>query len=207
VLSAIRSSTPSALPPELTRSPSAYAKTTPAGPDPGLAHVKPAPSRQGPMVRIHLPPAESLRTIGSSAAESIRSRQRKQGPYGALGEVAFALSATDASINPAASRPRRSRQQGADRADPSAGRPRASPPPRRESRMRRCRQWRPGPRRDRRVCLGFPRQHRELGIIGKLSACRVVKRSVERWQLLDRIRQHRRCPAPRRRVRQGIEPV
>jgi hypothetical protein len=36
---------------------------------------------------------ESLRTIGSSAAESIRGRQRKQGPYGALGEVAFALSA------------------------------------------------------------------------------------------------------------------
>src|SRR6516165_1963606 len=50
-------------------------------------------------------------------------------------------------------------------------------------------------------CFGFPRQHRELGNIGKLSACRVVKRGVERWQLLDRIRQHRRCPAPRRRVR------
>src|ERR1700730_1130586 len=41
----------------------------------------------GPRVRIHLPPAESLRTIGSSAAEAIRGRQRKQGPYGALGEV------------------------------------------------------------------------------------------------------------------------
>jgi len=50
-------------------------------------------------------------------------------------------------------------------------------------------------------CLGVPRWHRELGNLGQLSACPVVKRGVERWQLLDRIRQHRRCPAPRRRVR------
>src|SRR5215813_6374442 len=49
-------------------------------------------------------------------------------------------------------------------------------------------------------CLGVPRQDRELHNFGKLSACRVVKRRVERWQFLDRIRQHRRCPAPRRRV-------
>ena len=49
-------------------------------------------------------------------------------------------------------------------------------------------------------CLGFPRRHRELGNFGHLSPCPVVKCGVERWQLLDRIRQHRRCPAPRRRV-------
>src|ERR1700746_1680170 len=35
----------------------------------------------------------------------------------------------------------------------------------------------------------------------QLSARPVVKRGVERRQLVDRIRQHRWCPAPRRRVR------
>src|SRR5205807_7557118 len=48
--------------------------------------------------------------------------------------------------------------------------------------------------------LGVPRRHRELGNFRQLSARPVVKRGVERWQLLDRIRQHRRCPAPRLRV-------
>src|SRR5215468_2943818 len=50
-------------------------------------------------------------------------------------------------------------------------------------------------------CLGVPRRHRELGNLGQLTARPVVKRGIERWQLLDRIRQHRRRPAPRRRVR------
>src|SRR6516162_8557071 len=50
-------------------------------------------------------------------------------------------------------------------------------------------------------CLGVPRRHRELGNFGQLSPCLVVKRGVKRWQLLDRIRQHRGCSAPRRRVR------
>src|SRR5580704_13900153 len=49
--------------------------------------------------------------------------------------------------------------------------------------------------------LGVPRRHRELGNLGELSARLVVKRGVERWQLLDRIRQQRQCPAPRLRVR------
>jgi hypothetical protein len=48
---------------------------------------------------------------------------------------------------------------------------------------------------------GFPRRHREFGNFGHLSPCPVVKCGVERWQLLDRIRQRRRRPAPRRRVR------
>src|SRR6516162_3464593 len=55
--------------------------------------------------------------------------------------------------------------------------------------------------RGRLECLGVPRRHRELGDFGQLSLRRVVKRGVKRWQLLDRIRQDRRCPAPRRRVR------
>src|SRR6266446_9091552 len=50
-------------------------------------------------------------------------------------------------------------------------------------------------------CLGVPRRHRELGNFGQLGARPVVKRGIERWQLLDRIRQHRWCPAPRRRIR------
>jgi len=50
-------------------------------------------------------------------------------------------------------------------------------------------------------CFGIPRWHRELGTFGQLSARPVVKRGVERWQLPNRIRQHRRCPAPRRCVR------
>src|SRR5215469_12658827 len=49
-------------------------------------------------------------------------------------------------------------------------------------------------------CLGVPRRHRELGNFGQLSARPVVKRGVERWQALDRIRQHRRCLASRRRI-------
>src|SRR5215472_18506125 len=50
-------------------------------------------------------------------------------------------------------------------------------------------------------CFGLPRRYREFGNSGQPSACPVIKRGVERWQLLDRIRQHRRCSAPRRRVR------
>src|SRR5438874_6768777 len=50
-------------------------------------------------------------------------------------------------------------------------------------------------------CLGIPRRHREFGNFRQLSARPVVKRGVERWQLLDRIRPHRQCPAPRLRVR------
>src|SRR5438874_9690678 len=38
-------------------------------------------------------------------------------------------------------------------------------------------------------CLGFPRWHRELGNFGQLSPCPIVKCGVERWQLLDSIRQ------------------
>src|SRR5215472_6158941 len=49
-------------------------------------------------------------------------------------------------------------------------------------------------------CLAVPRQHHELCNFRQLSARLVVKRGVERWQLLDRIRQHRQCSAPRRRV-------
>src|SRR5215831_1330171 len=49
--------------------------------------------------------------------------------------------------------------------------------------------------------LGVPRRHCELGNFGQLSARHIVKRGVERWQLLDRIRQHRRCPPPCRGVR------
>src|SRR6516165_2971823 len=51
--------------------------------------------------------------------------------------------------------------------------------------------------------LGFPRRHRELGNFGHFRPYLVVKCGVERWQLLDRIRQHRWCLAPRRRV-QGM---
>src|SRR6516164_2158258 len=50
-------------------------------------------------------------------------------------------------------------------------------------------------------CLGVPWRHHDLGNFGQLIARFVVKRGVERWQLLDRIRQHRYCPAPCRRVR------
>src|SRR6516162_4849664 len=50
-------------------------------------------------------------------------------------------------------------------------------------------------------CPGIPGRHRELGNFRQLSARPVVKRGVERWQLLDRIRQHRRCPASLGRVR------
>src|SRR3954454_18771931 len=50
-------------------------------------------------------------------------------------------------------------------------------------------------------CLGVTRRHRELGNFGQLGARSFVKRGIERWQLLDRIRQPRRCPAPCRRVR------
>src|SRR5580693_5648824 len=49
--------------------------------------------------------------------------------------------------------------------------------------------------------LGVPRRHRELGNFRQLSARPVVKRGVERWQLLNRIRQYRQCPAPRLGVR------
>ena len=46
---------------------------------------------------------------------------------------------------------------------------------------------------------GFPRRHREFGNFGHLSPCPVVKCGVERWQLLDRIRQRRLpCAAPPR---------
>src|ERR1700716_4199471 len=48
-------------------------------------------------------------------------------------------------------------------------------------------------------CPGIPGRHRELGNFRQLSARPVVKRGIERWQLLDRIRQHRRCPASLRR--------
>jgi|SRR6516162_3261117 hypothetical protein len=51
--------------------------------------------------------------------------------------------------------------------------------------------------------LGVTRRHGELGDFGQLNPCRVVKCGVERWQSLDRIRQHRWCLAPRRRV-QGM---
>src|SRR5690349_9656991 len=50
-------------------------------------------------------------------------------------------------------------------------------------------------------CLGVPRRHRELGNFGQVSPCAIVKCGVKRWQLLDRICQHRRCLAPRRCVR------
>src|SRR5580704_9879902 len=50
-------------------------------------------------------------------------------------------------------------------------------------------------------CLGVPWRYRELGNFGQLSARPVVKRGIKRRQLLDRIRQHRRCLTPRRRVR------
>src|SRR6516225_737799 len=58
--------------------------------------------------------------------------------------------------------------------------------------------------RRRLECLGVPRRNPELGNFGQLSARPVVKRGVERWQLLDRIRQHRRCVASRRRIRGGV---
>ena len=47
--------------------------------------------------------------------------------------------------------------------------------------------------RRRLECQGVTRRHRELGNFGQLSSRPVVKRGIERWQLLDRIRQHRRC--------------
>src|SRR5947207_2862927 len=50
-------------------------------------------------------------------------------------------------------------------------------------------------------CAGLPRRHGELGNFGQLGARPVVKRGIEQGQLLDRIRQHRWCPAPCRRVR------
>src|SRR5215471_3407802 len=49
-------------------------------------------------------------------------------------------------------------------------------------------------------CRGVPRRHRELGNLAQLGARLVVKRGVERWQLLERIGQHRRCSAPHRRI-------
>src|SRR5438067_5595052 len=50
-------------------------------------------------------------------------------------------------------------------------------------------------------CLGLPGWYGELGDFGQLSARPVIKRGVERWQMLDRICQHRGCAAPRCRVR------
>src|SRR6266853_4465395 len=47
-------------------------------------------------------------------------------------------------------------------------------------------------------CLSVSRRHRELGNFGRLGARPVVKRGIERWHLLDRIRQHRPCAAPPR---------
>src|SRR5258708_40188116 len=52
-------------------------------------------------------------------------------------------------------------------------------------------------------CPGVPRWHRELGNFGQLSARPIVETGVERRQLLDRIRQHRRVPAPPRPARGG----
>src|SRR5215472_11428088 len=49
--------------------------------------------------------------------------------------------------------------------------------------------------------LGLPRRHHDVGNFGQLGARPVVKRGIERWRLLDRICQHRRCAAPRRCVR------
>ena len=51
--------------------------------------------------------------------------------------------------------------------------------------------------------LGLPRRHGELGNFGHFRPYLLVKCGVERWQSLDRIRQHRWCLAPRRRV-QGM---
>src|SRR5262245_19928566 len=49
--------------------------------------------------------------------------------------------------------------------------------------------------------LGVPRRYRELGNFGQLSGvpyCKMRRRTIA---IADRIRQHRLCPAPQRRVR------